>query len=93
MKAIAGTKNRVILKHLPINQRGGPVNLLLVAEVTEDKYPQGVVIEVSEHDENGIKPFVKRGDTVAYFRHGATAVELNREDYFIVKEYDIYALL
>lgn len=92
MQAIAGTKNRVIVKYIDPSERTTK-SLIYVPTTMEDENPRGVVVVVSDHDELGNKPTVKVGDVVGYFKHGPVKIEVDGEKLLVLKEHDIYAIL
>jgi chaperonin GroES len=92
MKAISGTRNRVLLKYVDpeMTKTGGGI---LTPVGVADESPKGVVMYVSEVDPDGNKPFVQRNDVVYYFKHGGFPVSIEGEKYITIKESDIYAIV
>lgn len=60
MKPIKGTKNRIIFKELEIEEKP---TLYAGSEKSVDR---GIIIEVTEQDEDGNAPKVKKGDVVLF---------------------------
>ena len=69
---------------------------ILLASTTQEKPQRGVVIAVGEGrlDNNGnlVKPGVKVGDSVIYGKYGGTEVNIDGEEFLILRADDIYAI-
>ena len=69
---------------------------ILIASTAQEKPQRGVVVAVGEGklDNNGnlIAPGVKVGETVIYSKYGGTEVEMDGEEYLILRADDIYAV-
>lgn len=69
---------------------------ILIASTAQEKPQRGVVVAVGEGklDNNGnlIAPGVKVGDTVIYSKYGGTEVEMDGQEYLILRADDIYAV-
>ena len=69
---------------------------ILIASTAQEKPQRGVVVAVGEGklDNNGnlIAPGVKVGETVIYSKYGGTEVEMDGQEYLILRADDIYAV-
>ncbi len=63
--------------------------IFLPDTATEERPQQGKVIAIGESD----KILVKAGQTVIYTRYGGTEVKIDGEDYLIVKNEDVLAVI
>jgi chaperonin GroES len=71
---------------------------LILADSAKEKPTRGKVIAVGDGkwDEDGEKRIpldVKVGDTVIYSKYGATEVKNGAEEYLILRDTDIYAIV
>ncbi len=71
---------------------------LILADSAKEKPTRGTVIAVGEGkwDEDGEKRIaldVKVGDTVVYSKYGATEIKVDGEEYLILRNDDIYAVV
>ncbi len=71
---------------------------LILADTAKEKPTRGKVIAVGEGkwDEDGEKRIpldVKVGDTVIYSKYGATEVKVGAEEFLILRDTDIYAVV
>lgn len=53
----------------------------------------GVVLAVSDKDNTGAKPLVKKGDIVYFFDFTGKEAEYELEKFLVLKESDIYAVV
>jgi chaperonin GroES len=87
--------DRVIVERLASEEKtaGG----IIIPDTAKEKPQEGKVIAVGEgrRDKNGnlIEPEVKKGDRVLFSRWGGTEVKIDGEEYLIMKEEDILAVL
>ena len=69
---------------------------ILLASTAQEKPQRGKVIAVGEGklDNNGnlVKPGVKVGDSIIYGKYGGTEVNIDGEDFLILRADDIYAI-
>ena len=69
---------------------------ILIASTAQEKPQRGTVIAVGEGklDNNGnlVKPGVEPGDNVIYSKYGGTEVNVDGEEYLILRADDIYAV-
>ncbi len=95
LKPIAGTQNRVFVKRAVKGEKKTKSGLFIVEKQEgEDKLPNyGVVIAVSDKDNTGAKPFVKKGDTVYFFDFTGKEAEHELERFLVLKESDIYGIV
>ena len=91
IKPIAGTQNRVIVQPADAEEKtkGG----IIIPDTAKEKPQKGKVISTSEIDEKGNKPAVKAGDTVLYGKYAGTEIVIEGQDYLIMRESDIFAVL
>ena len=84
-------------------------NVVLTKEKQENKTVSGIILSESKEQpqigkvlavgpgkmENGslIKPTVKAGDRVVFKKYGTTEVELDKEEYLVISESDILAII
>ena len=71
---------------------------LILADTAKEKPTRGTVVAVGEGkwDEDGEKRIpldVKVGDTVIYSKYGATEVKNGTEEFLILRDTDIYAIV
>ena len=88
---VAGTKNRVIVKPAAAEEKsaGG----IIIPDTAKEKPQRGIVMAVSTKDEDGNTPVVKEGNTVLYGKYAGTEISLEGNDYLIMRESDILAIV
>jgi len=88
---VAGTKNRVIVKAAAAEEKtaGG----IIIPDTAKEKPQRGIVMAVSPKDEDGNAPLVKTGNTVLYGKYAGTEIQIEGEDYLIMRESDILAIV
>lgn len=91
LKPIAGTQNRVVVQPAAAEEttKGG----IIIPDTAKEKPQRGKVISTSEIDEKGNKPTVKAGDTVLYGKYAGTEVTVEGQEYLIMRETDIFAVI
>ena len=91
LKPVAGTQNRVVVQPAAAEEttKGG----IIIPDTAKEKPQKGKVISISEIDEKGNKPTVKPGDTVLYGKYAGTEINVEGEDYLIMRETDIFAII
>ncbi|HYV94345.1 MAG TPA: co-chaperone GroES [Chitinophagales bacterium] len=91
IKPIAGTQNRVVVQPADAEEKtkGG----IIIPDTAKEKPQKGKVISASEVDEKGNKPTVKPGDIVLYGKYAGTEISIEGQDYLIMRESDIFAVL
>lgn len=91
IKPIAGTQNRVVVKPSQADEKtaGG----IIIPDTAKEKPQKGEVISTSEKDEKGNAPSVKAGDKVLYGKYSGTEITIDGEDYLIMRESDILAVV
>lgn len=101
---LAGTKNKVFVQPIIEKEKISAGGLILInmditklqdgtTEVTEKRPTKGIVLAISEADENGIPPTLKVGDTVLFSEYSGKFAEFEGTDYLVMKENEIYAKL
>lgn len=82
--------DRVVVKPAPAEEitSGG----IIVPDTAKEKQQKGEVIAVGPGKE-GIKPTVKKGDTVLFGKYSGTELNYEGEDYLIMREDDILVVL
>jgi chaperonin GroES len=88
---VAGTKNRVIVRPAAAEEKskGG----IIIPDTAKEKPQRGIVMAVSTKDEDGNNPVVKEGNTVLYGKYAGTEITLEGQDYLIMRESDILAIV
>lgn len=88
---VAGTKNRVIVKADPAETvtKGG----IIIPDTAQEKPQRGTIMAVSSKDEDGNTPVVKEGNKVLYGKYAGTEIQIDGEDYLIMRESDILAIV
>jgi chaperonin GroES len=93
--AIKPLGDRVLVKLLEPKEvkKGG----IIIPDTAKEKPQEGKVIEVGKGkmlEDGKIVPLeVKKGDKVLYSKYGGTEIKLEGEEYLILKEEDILAVL
>jgi len=88
-------QDRVVVKPAEAEEisKGG----IILPDTAKEKPQQGKVVAVGPGKiaDNGelIKPQVKKGDKVLYGKYSGTEFTFDDEEYLIVRESDIYAIL
>jgi chaperonin GroES len=88
---VAGTQNRVVVEAAAAEEKtaGG----IIIPDTAKEKPQQGKVIAVSDKDDNGNTPAVKVGDVVLYGKYAGTEIAIDGDDYLIMRESDIFAIV
>ena len=87
--------DRVVIQPLEeeVEQRGG----IIIPDTAKEKPQQGKVVAVGPGavaDDGSRKPMeVKKGDRVLYGKYSGTEVRIDGEDYLIMRESDILAVV
>lgn len=87
--------DRVLVKPLEPKEvkKGG----IIIPDTAKEKPQEGKVIEVGKgkmlEDGKVISLEVKKGDKVLYSKYGGTEIKLEGEEYLILKEEDILAII
>lgn len=88
---VAGTKNRVIVKaDAPETVTKGGI---IIPDTAQEKPQRGTIMAVSTKDEDGNTPVVKEGNKVLYGKYAGTEITVEGEDYLIMRESDILAIV
>jgi chaperonin GroES len=90
IKPIAGTNNRVLVK--PDKAEEKTASGIIIPDSAKEKPQQGKVVAVSD-DLKDEQPTVKVGDTVLYGKYSGTELVFEGDDYLMMKESDIYAVI
>jgi len=91
IKPIAGTQNRVVVQ--PASAEEKTAGGIIIPDTAKEKPQKGKIISTSEVDEKGNKPVVKPGDTVLYGKYSGTEITIEGQDYLIMRESDIFAVI
>ncbi len=88
-------EDRVVVKAvLPMDQTKGGIYL---PDSAKEKPQEGEIMAVGsgKYSSTGelIKPVVKKGDRVIYGKYSGTEITVDGEEYMIMRESDLYALL
>lgn len=65
---------------------------IIIPDTAKEKPNQGTVVAVAEGSEDN-KPSVKVGDRVLYGKYTGTEIEIDGENYLIMSEADILAVI
>lgn len=65
---------------------------IIIPDTAKEKPNQGTAVAVSEGDEDN-KLTVKVGDTILYGKFAGTEIEIDGNDYLIMSEKDILAII
>lgn len=91
---ISGTNNRVYVQIPPKKEKVSAGGIIIPGSVTDEQKPkEGVVIAVSELDNNGKAPNVKVGDYVFFSPFAGQETEFEGQFFLTMKESDIHAKL
>jgi len=88
-------EDRVVVQPLEAEDvtKGG----IVLPDTAKEKPQQGKVIAVGPGKmlESGerAKPAVKKGDTVVYAKYGGTEIDVDGEEYMILRESDLLAIV
>ena len=88
-------EDRVVVEPLEAEEttKGG----IVLPDTAKEKPQQGKVIAVGPGKmlESGerAEPAVKKGDTVVYAKYGGTEIEVDGEEYMILRESDLLAVV
>ncbi len=88
-------QDRVVVKPAEAEEvsKGG----IILPDTAKEKPQQGEIVAVGPGKvaDNGelIKPQVKKGDKILYGKYSGTEITVDGEDYLIVRESDIFAIL
>ncbi len=88
---VAGSKNRIIVKAAAAEEKtaGG----IYIPDTAKEKPSKGLVLATSPKDEDGNAPVVKVGDTILYGKYAGTEIQIEGEEYLIMRESDIMVIL
>lgn len=87
---------RVVLKQLEAEKEATTKSGIILTGKTDEKPTQGEVVAVGPGgviDGNDIKMTVSIGDKVIYSKYSGTEVKLEDEEYIIVRQSDILAII
>jgi len=93
--AIKPLGDRVLVKPLEPKEvkKGG----IIIPDTAKEKPQEGKVIEVGKgkmlEDGKVVPVEVKKGDKILYSKYGGTEIKLEGEEYLILKEEDILAII
>lgn len=80
-------KNLLVQPQKPEKKTG--TGIFLPETASEERPQQGKVLAIGESDKIQVKP----GQTIIYTRYGGTEVKLDGEEYLIVKNDDVLAVI
>ncbi|MCE2769066.1 MAG: co-chaperone GroES [Saprospiraceae bacterium] len=82
--------DRIVIKPAPAEERtsGG----IIIPDTAKEKPQKGEVIAVGPGKDGNLM-HVKVGDTVMYGKYAGQQIELNGEDYLIMREDDVLVIL
>ncbi|MBX4188345.1 MAG: co-chaperone GroES [Candidatus Doudnabacteria bacterium] len=88
--------DKILVKPLDRNEEKTESGIYLPETAKKEKPEQGKVVAVGEgrfEDGKRIPPQVKIGDMVIFSKYGYDEVKINDEEYFILKEENILAII
>ncbi len=89
--------DRILIKPMSVEEKASPAGILIPDTVSKEKPEQGKVVAVGagRRDEKGVvhAPQVKIGDTVLFSKYGYDEVKIDGDEYFILKEENILAII
>lgn len=91
IKPIAGTQNRVVIEPAAAEEK--TASGIIIPDTAKEKPQQGKVISISDVDDKGNKPSVKVGDNVLYGKYAGTEITVGGQEYLIMRESDIFAVI
>ncbi|MEW5994587.1 MAG: co-chaperone GroES [Candidatus Zixiibacteriota bacterium] len=87
--------DRVVVK--PFEEQEVKKGGIIIPDTAKEKPMQGEIIEVGPgrmtDDGKKIPPEVKKGDRVLYGKYSGTEVSIGGDDYLIMRESDIFAII
>ena len=87
--------DRVVVK--PFEETEMKKGGIIIPDTAKEKPMQGKIIEVGPgrmtDDGKKIPPEVKKGDKVLYGKYSGTEVSIAEEEYLIMRESDIFAII
>jgi chaperonin GroES len=86
--------DRVVVK--PFEEQETMKGGIIIPDTAKEKPMQGEVVEVGAgrvEEGKRIEMEVKRGDKVLYGKYSGTEVSINGEEYLIMRESDIFAVV
>ena len=93
--AIQPLDDRIVVK--PNESEETTASGLVIPDTAKEKPQRGEIVAVGEGKtaDNGliVKPQVKTGDQVLYGKYAGTEITIEGEDYLIMRESDIFAVL
>lgn len=78
--------DRIVLKRVEAEQK--TASGIVLPESSKEKPEQGEVIEVGKEVKE-----IKKGDKVIFSKYAPSEIKINNEEYLIVKEEDVLAVL
>lgn len=88
---LAGSNNRVVVK--PAGAEEKSAGGIIIPDTAKEKPQKGEVVAVSAEDEKKMAPKVKVGDTVLYGKYSGSEIQIDGNDYLIMRESDILAIV
>lgn len=90
--------DRILVRPIKEEKEKTKSGIIIPATVTGERPEQGKVLAVGEGkwNEDGdarIKPDVKVGDTVIFSKYGPDEIKVDGEEYFIIREDSILAVI
>lgn len=82
--------DRVVVKPAPAEEK--TASGIIIPDTAKEKPQQGIVVAVADKDkDNDIR--VKTGDKVLYGKYAGTEISINDNDYLIMSQSDILAII
>jgi len=87
--------DRILIKPSPAEEK--TTSGIIIPDTAKEKPMQGEVVAIGKgrisDDGKAIEPELKVGDKVLYGKYSGTEVTIDGEEYLIMRESDIYAII
>jgi len=90
IKPITGSQVRIVVKPQPAETK--TASGLIIPDSAKEKPQQGEVVAVGNNTKDE-EATVKVGDKVLYGKYSGTELKWENEDYLIMKESDVFAVI
>lgn len=96
-KAVMPLGDRVLVKPFSIEDKKTASGIIIPDTISKEKPEQGKVIAVGAgrmNDDGKLVPMsVKKGDTIIFSKYGPDEIKVDGEEYFILSESSILAII
>ncbi len=87
---ISPLHDRIVIKRMEEKKTAGGI---VIPDTISDKSQRGVVKAVSKFEDSEKKQQLKVGDIVLFGKYSGTEIDINGNEYLIMKEEDIMAVV